>query len=87
MSRKTSGPKKPKNGANGGRQASSGADNGAEDSKIIRLTATPAFELWLDRQTKRIVDASARAPGQELVDLIRNWSGNNPKKDPGNITD
>ena len=62
MSRKTSGPKKPKNGANGGRQASSGADNGAEDSKIIRLTATPALPWsicwpatgpWLDLVTDR----------------------------------
>lgn len=91
MSRKTSGPKEPKNGSNGGRQAAAGGGkggaDGADDPKVIRLTSSPAFDLWLDRQTKRIVDASARAPGQELVDLIRNWSGNNPKKGPGKITD
>lgn len=99
MSRKTSGPRKPrngkptsrtptggepKNGVNGGRH---GPGNGAGDSSIIRLTSSPAFDLWLDRQTKRIVDASARAPGQDLVDLIRTWSGNSLKKGPGKITD
>lgn len=88
MSRKTSGPKEPKNGANGARHAppAKGGASG-EDQNIIRLTSSPAFDLWLDRQTKRIVDASTRAPGQELVDLIRGWPANTPRKGPGKITD
>ena len=85
MTRKSSGPKEPKNGASGGRHSPAG--NGADDAKIIRLTSSPAFDLWLDRQTKRIVDASTLAPGQDLVDLIRSWPANNPKKNRGKITD
>lgn len=88
MTRKTSGPREPKNGA-GGRHSpdKKSSANGADKSRIIDLTSTPAFDLWLERQTKRIVDASSRRPGRDLVDLIRAWSPNNPKKGPGKITD
>lgn len=87
MSRKTRGPKEPKNGVNGGHHAPRGEDDASADPKIVRLTSSPAFDHWLERQTRHIVDASSRAPEQELIDLIRNWPGSTPKKDPGEITD
>lgn len=100
MTRKTSGPKDPKNGA--GKHGSTPKDpasgeNPEKNAKspgaaskgadIISLTTSPAFDFWLARQTKKLVQASSTKPNEALLDLIRGWPANNPKKGPGKITD
>jgi hypothetical protein len=61
--------------------------NGKKSAEIVSLTSSPAFDQWLDRQTKKLVEASTTAPDSALIDLIRSWPPKDPKKGPGKITD
>jgi hypothetical protein len=97
MTRKTNGPKDPKDGAgkhgltpkspNSPNSPNAGEPAGKNGADIIPLTSSAAFDIWLDRQTKKLVQASSDQANEALIDLIRSWPGNNPKKGPGKITD
>ncbi|WP_374371202.1 hypothetical protein [Dongia sp.] len=84
MPRKTKGPKGPRSDQ---KLPDAPPMNGKKSAEIVSLTASPAFEQWLDRQTKKLVEASTTEADSALVELIRSWPGKNPRKTPGKITD
>jgi hypothetical protein len=49
---------------------------------ILSLHSSPAFDLWLERQMRKLADASVTPPRQSLVDLIRGWPNYGKTKDP-----
>jgi len=47
-------------------------------TNVVSMTTSPAFDQWLDLQTKKLFEASAAAPDVALLELIRTWSSKAP---------
>lgn len=84
MPRKRNGPEGPRSDH---KPADMAPMNGKKSAEIVSLTSSPAFDQWLDRQTKKLVDASTTTADSALVDLIRSWPAKDPRKNRGKITE
>ncbi|MBL8708965.1 MAG: hypothetical protein JNL25_07220 [Rhodospirillaceae bacterium] len=47
-------------------------------TNVVSMTTSPAFDQWLDLQTKKLFEASAAEPDAALLELIRTWSSKAP---------
>lgn len=79
MTRKTNDPNNPPKQGDGSvmGQGRGDADGRATHSSIFSLNSSPAFDVWLDDQTKRLTQATMSPPQPSLIELIQNW----PPKD------
>jgi len=69
-------------GGSGNRRNGSSPNAAGRGAEIISLDSSPAFDRWLARQTRKLVEASTPKTSQSLVDLIRSWPGDRPEAAP-----
>ncbi|TDQ83041.1 hypothetical protein A8950_1323 [Dongia mobilis] len=83
MTDKRNGPGDLRNGHVPGRERAPNKrpDGGTGGAEIVSLHSSPAFDLWLERQMHKLADASAAAPREALIDLIRHWPNRGKLKD------
>lgn len=81
MTRKPDDPRNPDKVGDGSDMDHRAPGMGISENRaqILSMTSSPAFDAWLEDQTKRLVKATETAPDARLIELIRNWPTQNHK--------